>query len=298
MKTIITHPNFDTLWEKLSQDLWINKANVEFQKFPDSWPNFFIENVKEDVEHKEITYIWDFSTPELMFENYVIIRGILDYCVKKLRIVMPYFPVGTMERINIKWEIATAKYFADIFSNIPSGSMGKTSIHILDIHALSERFFFDSHKVNIDIHTAMSLIKEKISPNSVIVFPDDWAKKRFVWDFLDYETIVCAKTRKWNLREIIITEWNPENKSVLIVDDLIQSWWTIIETAKLLKKLWANNVSAFATHWIFPNHSYKKLSSHLETLYVTNSIPSNIGFAKEVENMEVIDIWSIVEKLM
>lgn len=298
MKTIITHPNFDSLWEKISLDLGIKKAKVNFEKFPDTWPNFFIENVKEDVEHHEITYIGDFSTPELVFDNYIIIRWILDYCVKKLRIVMPYFPVGTMERINVKWEIATAKYFGDIFSNIPSWSVWKSSIHILDIHALAERFFFDSHKVNVDIHTAMVLIKAKIIPKTVIVFPDDWAKKRFWNDFKDYETIVCAKTRIWDKREIIITEWNPENKDLLIVDDLIQSWWTIIETTKVLKKMWANNISAFATHWIFPNNSYIKLSQHLDTLYVTNSIPINLDFAKDVKNMKVLDIWSIIEKVM
>ena len=298
MKTIITHPHFNELWESISKKMWIKKAKITFEKFPDTWPNFFIENVKQDVEHREVTYIWDFSTPQLIFENYVIMRGILDYHVKKLRVIMPYFPVGTMERINIKWEVATAKYFAEIFSNLPSGTAWKTSIHILDIHALSERFFFDSHRVNIDTHTAMNLIKQKVSPETVIVFPDDWAKKRFWNDFKDYETIVCAKTRIWDKREIIITEWNPKNKDLLIVDDLIQSGWTIIESTKVLKRMWAKNISAFATHWIFPNNSYVKLSKHLDILYVTNSIPKNLESAKKIKNMEVLDIWSIIEKVM
>jgi len=297
-QTIVTHPNFNELWEKLSKNLEIKKANIKFEKFADSWPNYFIENVKEDIEGNEVTYIWDFSTPKLVFENYAIIRWILDYCVKKIRIIMPFFPVGTMERINVKWEIATAKYFADIFSNIPSWSSGKTSIHILDIHALSTRFFFNSQNVNIDLHTAMNLIKSKIDKNTVIVFPDEWAKKRFNIDFKWYEKIVCAKTRVWEKREIIITEWNPENKNLIIIDDLIQSWWTIIETVKILKKLWANKVEAFATHWVFPNESYIKLASNLNKLYVTNSIPKNIKNSNNIKNMEILNIWEIIGKLI
>lgn len=298
MKTIITHPHFDSLWEKLSSQLGIPKTKVSFEKFPDRWPNFFINDVKKNIEQHEVIYIGDFSTPELLFENYVIIRWLLDYSIKEIKIIMPYFPVGTMERINTKGQIATAKYYADIFSLIPSGLSGKTSIHILDIHALAERFFFDTNKVHIDIHTAMSLIKNKIPKNSVIVFPDDWAKKRFAWDFVDYEVIVCAKTRIWDKKEIIITQWNPQNKHVIIIDDLILSGGTLIETTKVLKNHWAVSVSAFCTHGIFPNDSHQKLANHLKKLYVTNSIPHNNEKSKEINNMEVLDIMEIIEKII
>jgi hypothetical protein len=37
-----------------------------------------------------------------MFINYAMMRGILDYYAGKLRVIMPYFPVGTMERISEK----------------------------------------------------------------------------------------------------------------------------------------------------------------------------------------------------
>ena len=96
---------------------------------------------------------------------------------------MPYFPVWTMERIDTKWQVATAKYFADIMSSLPSWRNWKTSIHIFDIHALVERFLFDNKKVNAEIHTAMSLLKHEIQWKS-IVFPDEWAKKGFEENFL------------------------------------------------------------------------------------------------------------------
>jgi phosphoribosylpyrophosphate synthetase len=104
MKTIITHPNFNPMGEELEarNPVSITHAKIRFESFPDGWPNLFIEDVKEKIEHKEVTYIGDFSRPEYLFPNYAIIRGILDYYADKVRVIIPYFPVGTMERISKK----------------------------------------------------------------------------------------------------------------------------------------------------------------------------------------------------
>lgn len=297
MKTIITHPNFDYLWFELAKNNAFQKAKVRMENFADGWPNIFIEDVKNTTEHKEVVYIWDFSNPSDLFMNFSIIRWILDYYVDELIIILPYFPVWTMERIEEKWEIATAKYFAEILSILPSWRKTKTEIHIFDIHALVERFLFDSRFVNTEIHTAMSILRENIEWKT-IVFPDDWAKKRFWKDFLWFDNIVCLKSRVWNERIISVKDWNPEWKDLLIVDDLIQTWWTIKETAIKLKELWAKSVSAFATHGIFPNNSHIKLAKYLDKLIVTDTIPENVLRAKQVENMEVISILKLIEKIV
>jgi len=299
MKTILSHPNFEYLAESIANDNndKINKADISMKTFPDSWPNIFINDVKDLVEHREITYIWDFSKPEDLFINFAAIRWIIDYYADKVRVILPYFPVWTMERIETKWEIATAKYFADIMSLLPSWREAKTSIHIFDIHALVERFLFDSRQVNAEIHTAMSLLKEEIIWKT-IVFPDDWAKKRFGRDFENFDVIVCGKVRENDKRIIQIKEWDPNWKDVIIIDDLIQTWWTIKETADKLRNLWAKSVSAYATHWVFPNNSHIELVKSLDKLIVTDSIPENINRAKDIVNMQVLSIKPLIEKII
>lgn len=296
MKTIITHPQF----EYLNNDLCYNNSILDFSFniFADWWPNIFLNDVKNKIEHKEITYIWDFSKREDFFQNYSLIRWICDYYADKMRVIVPFFPVWTMERISKKWEIATAKYFADILSTIPSWRKSKTSIHIFDIHNLSERFFFDSNKVNVELHTAIDLIKQKIDKNTVIVFPDEWAKKRFWEDFLDYEVVYCTKKRVWDKREIFVDKGDLSWREVIIIDDLIQSWWTIIQTSIALKKMWVTKVSAFATHWVFPNSSHINISSYLDKLYVTDSIPENHNRKNDVLNMEILSIKDLILKII
>lgn len=296
-KTLIVHPNFHELGKKISQNRDMNFPQVQFENFPDSWPNLFIDDIKWSVEHHDVTYIGDFSKPEDLFLNYSIMRGILDYYAWKLRVIMPYFPVGTMERISEKGEIATAKYFADIMSHLPAGREWKTSIHTFDIHALVERFLFDSFTVNLETHTAMNHVQD-ILKNKTIVFPDEGAQKRFAKEFPDTDTIVLSKVREWEQRNMSLKEWNPEGKDLLIIDDLIQSWGTIIQSANFLRGLWARSVSGFSTHGVFPNDSHRKLSESLDTLYVTDSIPENVVRSWEVENMKILSLRDDIEKII
>lgn len=297
METIIAHPNFEYLADNIvSKNDTIKKWSVKFEYFKDGWPNFYINDIEKDIEHKSITYIWDFSKPEYLFENYSIIRALIGYYADRVRVIVPFFPVGTMERISEKWEVATSRYMADILSNFPSWRNHKTSIHIFDIHTLEQRFFFDDFKVNPELHTAMSLIKAKISKDTIVVFPDEWAKKRFSKDFEWYEVIACSKVRKWEEREIVINDWNVSWKEVVIVDDLIQTWWTIIKTAELLRKLWASKVIAFATHWVFPDNSHIKLCSVVDILYATDTIPFNYKKMEDIHNLTVLSISDIINK--
>lgn len=298
-KTLITHPNFSDLWEAIAKEQGMDFPQVRFENFPDQWPNLFINDIKESIEHQDVTYIGDFSRPEDMFINYAMMRGILDYYAGKLRVIMPYFPVGTMERISEKWEIATAKYFADVMSHLPEGRSGKTSIHTFDIHALVERFFFDSFKVNLEIHTAMwPLSKEQIEYNTVIAFPDEGAEKRFAKDFSKYEIIVLSKKRIGNQRMIDLKKGDPRGKDIYLVDDLIQSGGTLMQAADFLRSLWAQSVAAFATHGIFPWDSHIKLAKKLDMLFVTDSVPANIERAKNIKNMEVISLQEDFGKLI
>lgn len=300
MKTLIAHPRFDSLVDELvaRNPEALCKGRVDFQKFWDGTPNLHLHDVKEGIEHQDVTYIGDFSRVEEFFEQYAVIRSIVDYYADKIRVIIPYFPVGTMERISKKWEVATARYFADLLSHIPPGRSGKPSLHTFDIHALVERFLFDPFRVNVELHTALSLLE--LDPHVVIAFPDDGASKRFGESFPEHkERIICIKVRgRGDRRMITVKEWDPRGKDIIIIDDLIQTGSTIREAAELFRSLWARSVLAFAPHWVFPHDSHIELAKHLDELIVTDSIPANIERARSVANMQVLSIAPLVEKIL
>lgn len=130
--------------------------------------------------------------------------------------------------------MATAGYFADLLSHLPPGRTHKTSIHTFDIHAPVERHLFNSFHINAELHATKSLLD--LPPDTVIAFPDEGAAKRFSKEYAAYDQIICTKIRKGDERTISIKEGDPKGKSILIVDDLIQTGGTIMKTAELLRQ--------------------------------------------------------------
>jgi phosphoribosylpyrophosphate synthetase len=89
-------------------------------------------------------------------------------------------------------------------------------------------------------------------------FPDEGSYKRFSTKFKGFPTLICQKIRVGNDRLITVKEGECKDRHCLIVDDLVQSGGTLIECAAALRKAGATKVSAYVTHAIFPNESYKK----------------------------------------
>jgi phosphoribosylpyrophosphate synthetase len=104
MKTIIAHPRFDSLADEIVRrnPENIQKGSANFLRFPDNTPNLKFPNVKHDIEHQDVTYIGDFSQMNELFEHYNTLFNFVKNTAKKVRIIMPFFPMGTSERVEEK----------------------------------------------------------------------------------------------------------------------------------------------------------------------------------------------------
>ncbi|NRH20694.1 ribose-phosphate diphosphokinase [Candidatus Gracilibacteria bacterium] len=298
MKTIIAHSRFDYLADEIVEKNpeTIQKGNALFLRFPDTTPNLKFPSVKNDIEHQDVTYIGDFSQADELFEHYNTLFNLVKNTANKVRIIMPYFPMGTSERVERKGETETAHAFAHLISSLPSGRDAKNSVHIFDIHALVEQSLFNPDRINAELHTATGLLR--LEEDEVIVFPDDGAAKRFKDIFPDVERIICGKIRDGEKRIVTLKEGNPKGKKVIIIDDLIQTGGTIIETAHMLRDRGAQSVRAFAPHGVFPGNSHIRLANELDELIVTDSIPANILRAQSVANMRALSIASLIGKIV
>jgi phosphoribosylpyrophosphate synthetase len=325
--TVITHPGSENFRDQLFHGQSIfHEAHTLISEFDDGWPKLFIYDEKESIEHKNIVYIADLSDPRNLFREYAIMRSIIDYYADSLKIIIPKLPDFSQfssEYVDV-W-----RYLMDILSQLPAwrkkatevyiynpdwtvipsrssvntitpfgGLDEKPSIHTFDIHALVERFIFDSYQANLELHTTLSLLD--LPKDTVIAFPDDGAAKRFGESFPEYkDRIICIKVRgEGDKREITIKEWDPRDKDIIIVDDLIQTGGTIRETAIMLRSRGAKSVRAFAPHGVFPHDSHIELASVLDELIVTDSIPANIERAQSVTNMRVLSIAPLVERII
>ncbi len=83
-----------------------------------------------------MAFLASFSSPGVIFEQLSIIYALPRMFVSSFTLVLPFFPTGTLERMEDEGDIATAFTLARILSNIPISRGGPTSLVIFDIHAL------------------------------------------------------------------------------------------------------------------------------------------------------------------
>jgi phosphoribosylpyrophosphate synthetase len=232
---------------------------INWRNYPDSTPDIKMnKQTVSKLRGAKIIYFAYFSFNEKevtpIIDQLLFLNSLSHYGVGEINIVLPFFPVGTMERIVGEGEIPTGYSLAHMLNSIPNGA-SKNKIYIFDIHALCSRFFFHTNTVPILI-TMMSKYNHyindkynKIDNLNVIVFPDDGAKKRYS-ELVDkrIKTILCNKVRDGDKRLIKITEGLEilKNESgsrivdktinLFLIDDIVASGGTVLETLKGINK--------------------------------------------------------------
>eukprot|EP00271_Cylindrocystis_brebissonii_P017144 TRINITY_DN432_c0_g1_i1.p1 TRINITY_DN432_c0_g1~~TRINITY_DN432_c0_g1_i1.p1 ORF type:complete len:423 (+),score=72.34 TRINITY_DN432_c0_g1_i1:189-1457(+) len=249
--------------EELAKAIASGSDNIELNmikwgQFESGFPNLFIPNAY-GIRGRHVAFLASFSSPSVIFEQLSVIYALPRMFVSSFTLVLPFFPTGTMERMEDEGDVATANTLSRILSNIPMSRGGPTSLVIFDIHALQERFYFGD-SVMPCFESGVPLLRQRLKmiPNVSIAFPDDGAWKRFHRQLQHYPTIICTKVREGDKRIIKLKEGDPEGRHVVIVDDLVNTGATLIECQKLLTAKGAAYVSAYCTHGVFPQETWKR----------------------------------------
>jgi len=301
--------------DKICKELYLSDLNnyetehfyrgfINWKTYNDKTPDIKMnENTTTKLRGAKVVYFgyFSFNEPNVtpIINQFLFLNALNHYGVSEINIVLPYFPVGTMERIVGEGEIPTAYSLAHMLNNIPEGA-AKNSLYMYDIHAPCSRFFFQTNTRPILLtifpqylkHIKESYPEKKtkivevgegaeVTPENynIIVFPDDGAVKRFgKMISSEFKTILCTKIRDGDKRIIKIDQEGlihfavdkTRNKiiNLFVIDDLVQSGGTLLETFDGLKNeladakynLLETNVRyiAMVTHSIFPNDSEVK----------------------------------------
>ncbi|OAE26193.1 hypothetical protein AXG93_3457s1190 [Marchantia polymorpha subsp. ruderalis] len=253
----------------------IELKSIKWGTFADGFPNIFVPNA-HGIRSQHVAFLASFSSPGVIFEQLSIIYALPRMFVASFTLVLPFFPTGTLERMEDEGDIATAFTLARILSNIPISRGGPTSLVIFDIHALQERFYFGDNVLPC-FESGIPLLKHRLhqlpdANNVSIAFPDEGAWKRFYKQLQHFPMIICTKVREGDNRIVRLKEGDPKGRHVVIVDDLVQSGGTLIECQKLLESLGASKVSAYATHGVFPKRSWERFAHGPNVKFVPTSL--------------------------
>lgn len=278
----------------------VELAAISWRRFNDGFPNLFVKDAI-NIRNRHVAFLASFYDPGVIFEQISIIYQLPRLFVGSFTLVLPYFPTGTAERVEAEGDVATAFTLARIISNIPLTRSGPASVVIFDIHALQERFYFGDTVLPL-FESGIPLLRNRLrqlpdADNITIAYPDEGAWKRFHYQFGDYPEVICTKVRDGDKRIVRLKEGNPRGRHVVIVDDLVQSGGTLIECQRLLATQGASFVSAYATHGVFPQQSWKRFvpadgegTDGFRYFWITDSCPHTVEAVTDCAPFEILSL--------
>jgi ribose-phosphate pyrophosphokinase len=277
----------------------IELGDIAWKRFPDTFPNSFIHDVTS-LQDAHVSFLACFDTPDTIFEQVSLMYTLAALRPRSLRFLLPYFPTGTMERVDHEGQVATASTLAQMISAVALAGPGPVPLYIWDIHALPIRHYFGPN-ISPKFKTGTKLLKEQLVGRDIsIAFPDEGAYKRFKTMFEDgagkplFPFIICRKTRDGERRTVTVSEGVAAGRDVVIIDDLIHSGGTTLECLHALKAAGARDVSAYATHGVLEGGAWKKfLDAGFTRVWITDSCPT----AAEVDGKGPFEVLSLVRSI-
>ena len=215
--------------------------------------------------------------------------------VNSVTAIIPFFSYAKADKKDESRTSIRARVCADCLE-----SAGVDRVVMMDLHSAQIQGFF---RKPVDHLYAANLFCERINvlgkDNCIIVAPDEgFAKKaRYYSNRLGLPLAIGTKQRTSHNEEAenLGIIGNVDGKTAIIVDDFSISCGTLVETAKELKVMGAEEVYAFISHAPLTEKGVAALNnSHIRKLFVTDTI--NNPKIAENEKVEVISVASMFAK--
>lgn len=274
----------------------IQLGKIDWKRFPDGYPDLMAHDVERLIRH-HVAFLACFDDPRVIVEQWSMMFHLAKLKPKSFRILLPYFPTGTMERSDHEGQVATAHTLAAMLSALPPSGPGPIPIYIWDIHALANRHYFGDN-VAPRFKTGLKLLFTEIEGREdvTVVFPDEGASKRFgkMDAFIDakkrlgFEVAVCRKVRDGDRRIVTLAEGQVKDRNTIVIDDLVHSGSTLIECGKMLLDAGAQSAECYVTHAVCENEGWKRFDgSVFRKFHMTNSCPATAKAVKRNPNFHV-----------
>ena len=165
---------------KLSPDRFTYHP-TNWDKFPDGTDDITIGGLSPYnlLSGENILFLGSFHNNDVTLSQFQVLITLSRSFIKSLTVVLPFYPVGTMERVTKEGTVATAASYAHMFSSLPSCG-APTRLMVYDLHTLQNRFYLQGNCI-ASLQTTIPLLRKKLLNTKIdcVAFPDDGAAKRF-----------------------------------------------------------------------------------------------------------------------
>ena len=292
MKLLTGNSNKD-LSQKISKFLKTKLVHSSIKKFADG--EIYIE-INENIRGNSIFLIQSISSPanDNLMELLLCVDALKRSSAKNITAVIPYFGYARQDRKVAPRTSISAKLVSNLITKA-----GADRVVTVDLHAGQIQGFFDIPVDNLFATPIFSRhIKKNIKgKNLICVSPDVGGveRTRALARKLDLSIAIIDKRRPMpGKSQVMNVVGNVNNKTCIIVDDIIDSGGTIVNAAKALIDRGAKEVHVYITHGVLSGESVNKIkNSQIKNLVITDTI-DNSNKLKKAKNIEVLSICNLL----
>ena len=288
MKIIACNSN-KVLAEAITSYIGVKLADAVIRNFSDG--EIFVK-INENIRGEDIFIIQSTSPPvnDNLMELLITIDAARRASAKRITAVIPYFGYARQDRKDEGRTAISAKLIANLIT-----SAGVNRVVTTDLHAGQIQGFFDIPLDNLfSVNELIKDMKEKtIGKNLAIVSPDvgGVVRARAFAKRINASLVIIDKRReRAGESEVMNIIGEVENKTCILLDDIVDSGGTLCNAAKALKDNGAKEIYSYIVHGVLSGDALKKIeNSEIKELVLTDSIEVSENI-KNIKNIRHISI--------
>lgn len=271
-KILFYHPENQGLAKIISKKMKIPLGRFSSRSFPDGETYLRVES---SCKGMDVILVASLDQPDSKLVSLLFLSETLKSLgAKSVGLVAPYLAYMRQDRVFKKGEGITARYFAKLLSSYFDWLI-TIDPHLHRIHSLKEIYSIPAASIH-----ATSLIASwlKTRKNSFLVGPDSeseqWVSEVGRLACLPYVTLSKKRLGDKNVKIKMPDMEKWKNHVPVLVDDIISSARTMIETVTQLKKWGFKPPVCIGVHGVFAGNAHRDLKKSGAGLVITcNTIP-------------------------
>ncbi|HDD35524.1 MAG TPA: ribose-phosphate pyrophosphokinase [Candidatus Desulfofervidus auxilii] len=278
-----------SLAQEIANYLGVPKGKALVDTFSDGETRV---EIGENVRGEDVFVVQPTCPPvnHNLMELLIMIDALKRASAKRITAVIPYYGYGRQDR-KVKPRVPiTAKLVADLLT-----TAGADRVLSMDLHVGQIQGFFN---IPVDHLFAAPVILDYIKShfknnNLTIVSPDAGGVERaraFAKRLGAALAIIDKRRDAPNVAEAVNVIGDIKEKTVVILDDMVDTAGTLTEAADVLIKKGAKEVYACCTHPVLSGPAIKRITEcSIKKIVVTNTIPLKEE-AKRCGKIEVLSV--------
>ena len=279
------------LAKEIAQSIGLELSDCEVLHFADGEINV---DISETVRGHHIFVIQPVSNPvnNNLMELLIMCDALKRASAKTINLVIPYYGYSRQDRKVKSRQPITAKLVADLIQ-----TAGADRVICMDIHATQIQGFFNIPVDNFQgLPILCNYLLNKDLKDVVIVSPDHGGTKRareFAKVFNCPIAIIDKRRPEPNKAEVMNLIGSVENKTCILVDDMVDTAGTLTAAADAIFKAGATEVYAACTHGVLSGNAIEKINNcALKELIITNTIKQPAE--KQSDKIKVLSVGNLL----